>query len=145
MIRNVSRYLDNMPINILLLKEKNWKTNNRNKGLNDKHKNVKYDTRNAKCGGQKSEKLQNDYQFKTCRYRSTYMKPMEITNQKPTTDIQKIKSNPNTTLKESLKQQRVDPRKKHKNREELPKRPKHNKQNGKKFIPVNTYFKRKML
>ena len=70
---------------------------------------------------------------------------MVTTNQKPTTDIQKIKSNPNTTLKESLKQQRVDPRKKDKNREELPKRPKHNKQNGKKFIPVNTYFKRKML
>ena len=67
---------------------------------------------------------------------------MVTTNQKPTTDVQKIKSNPNTTLKESLKQQRMDPRKKDKNRE-LPKQPKHNKRNGKKCIPVTTYFKRK--
>ena len=36
------------------------------------------------------KKMQNDYQFKTCRYRSTYMKPIEITNRKPTTDTQKL-------------------------------------------------------
>ena len=38
---------------VQVLKEKIWKINNHNKGLNDKNKNVKYDTRNAKCGGGK--------------------------------------------------------------------------------------------
>ena len=32
----------------------------------------------------------NDYQFKTSRYRSTYMNPMVNTNQKPTIDTQKL-------------------------------------------------------
>ena len=41
-----------------------------------------------------------------------YIYLMVTTNQKPTMDIQKIKSNPNITLKESMKQQRMDSRKK---------------------------------
>ena len=32
----------------------------------------------------------NEYQFKTSRYRSTYMNPMVNTNQKPTIDTQKL-------------------------------------------------------
>ena len=32
-----------------------------------------------------------NYQFKTTRYRSTYMNPMVTTNQKPTTNTQKLK------------------------------------------------------
>ena len=32
----------------------------------------------------------NEYQFKTKRYRSTYMKPMVTTNQKQTLDTQKL-------------------------------------------------------
>ena len=35
----------------------------------------------------------NDYQFKTNRYRSTYMNPMVTTIQKPTIDKQKQEKN----------------------------------------------------
>lgn len=38
------------------LKEKKWKTNNQSTGLHDECRNVKYDTRNSKCGGGSKKK-----------------------------------------------------------------------------------------
>ena len=66
----------------------------------------------------------SDYKFKTSRYnyRSTYMNPMVIPNQKPTIDTQKQeRKNRNIPLNEISKPQGKKLKEEEKNKEGLPK------------------------